>query len=127
MLKKYFFIFILFSLIFFVVTPFVSASNLGDNDSGSSSGGALLPNPLGEGRTDIREIIGFVIRAILGIVGSLALLVFVYGGFTWVISGGNEEKVRKGKDMIFWAALGIAVIFLSYAMVTFVLNAVSGA
>ena len=86
---------------------------------------AELPNPLG-GIKDPREVIGNVIRAIFGIVGSLALAIFIYGGFMWVTSAGNEEKVKKGKDMIMWAAFGLAVIFVSYALVTFVINAVVG-
>lgn len=84
-----------------------------------------LPNPLGK-LTDPREIIGNVIKAMLGITGSLALLVFIFGGFTWVTSAGNEEKIRKGKDMILWAALGLVVIFASYAMVRFVIGAATG-
>jgi len=83
-----------------------------------------LPNPLGI--ADPRQIIGNVIKAVLGIVGSLALAVFIYGGFMWVTSAGNEEKVKKGKEMITWAAFGLAAIFLSYTLVTFVINAVSG-
>lgn len=88
--------------------------------------GAKLQNPLGssEGSEDPRVIIGNVIRALLGLVGSLALAVFIYGGFTWVISAGSEEKITKGKQMIIWATLGLAVIFASYALVNFVISAV---
>lgn len=85
-----------------------------------------LPNPLGSDNTDPRVIIGNVIKAGLGIVGSLALAVFIFGGFTWVVAAGNDEKIKKGKDMIMWAALGLVVIFLSYALVTFVLGAIGG-
>jgi len=92
--------------------------------SGSTGGSVSLTNPLDI--TDPNEIIGNVIRAILGIVGSLALAIFIFGGFTWVISAGNEEKIKKGKDMILWATLGLVVIFFSYAMVTFVLSAIGG-
>lgn len=84
-----------------------------------------LPNPLGK-LTDPREIIGNVIKAMLGVTGSLALLVFIFGGFTWVTSAGNEEKIKKGKEMILWAALGLVVIFASYAMVRFVIGAATG-
>jgi len=85
-----------------------------------------LPNPLGSGVTDPRAIIGNVIKALLGIVGSLALLVFILGGFTWVIAAGSEEKIKKGKDMVMWAAFGLVIIFMSYAIVTFVLGAITG-
>ena len=83
-----------------------------------------LENPLGE--SDPRKIIGNVIRAMLGLTGSLALAVFIFGGFTWVTSAGSEEKIKKGKEMILWAALGLFIIFASYAMVRFVIGAVTG-
>lgn len=85
-----------------------------------------LHNPLGDSVNDPRAIVGNVIRAILGIVGSLALAMFIYGGFTWVIAGGNEEKVKKGKDIIVWATFGLIVVFASYALVQFVLSALTG-
>ena len=84
-----------------------------------------IQNPLGN-VNDPREIVGNVIKAILGIVGSLALAIFIFGGFTWITSAGNDEKIKKGKDMITWATFGLVVIFLSYALVTFVITAVTG-
>lgn len=102
-----------------------TGSQQGGSGTGSQGGAVSLTNPLGN-ITDPNQIIGNVIRAILGIVGSLALAVFIFGGFTWVISAGNEEKIKKGKDMILWATLGLVVIFFSYAMVTFVLQAIGG-
>ena len=86
-----------------------------------------LKNPLGDGVDDPRAIVGNVIKALFGIVGSLALAIFIFGGFTWVTSAGNEEKIKKGKDMIMWAAFGLIVVFASYALVTFVLSALTGA
>ncbi|MBI2002992.1 hypothetical protein HYT45_04065 [Candidatus Uhrbacteria bacterium] len=82
-----------------------------------------LPNPLGT--SDIRIIIANIIRAALGIVGSIALLMFIYGGFLWLTSGGNDEKVKKGKDTLVWATLGIATIFAAYAILNFVIGALT--
>ena len=87
---------------------------------------ATLENPLGEGNNDPRRIIGNVISALLGIVGSITLAVFIYGGFLWVTSAGNDEKIAKGKNIIIWASFGLAVIFASYAMVSFVVGALTG-
>jgi len=85
-----------------------------------------LPNPLGDNLTDPSVLIGNIINALLGIVGSVALGVFVLGGFYWITSAGSDEKIKKGKDMIIWASLGLAVIFMSYALVTFVIGAITG-
>jgi len=94
-------------------------------DPADTSGGSVsLQDPLGI--KDPRDIIENVIKAMLGLVGSLALAVFIYGGFTWVISAGNEEKIKKGKDMIMWAALGLMLIFTSYAIINVVLTAIAG-
>lgn len=101
----------------------------GDGGGGGGGGGGstvTLPNPLGAGNEDPRIIIGNVIKAVLGLVGSLALGIFIFGGLTWITSAGSDEKIKKGKDMIIWATLGLVVIFMSYAMVTLVIDAVTG-
>lgn len=85
-----------------------------------------LTNPLGAGIT-VQEIIGKVIKAILGISGSLALAFFVWGGFLWLTSGGNTEKIEQGKRTLVWATLGLALIFGAYAITDFVVKAISGA
>jgi len=94
------------------------------NDSDSSANTTELKNPLGT-LVDPRDIVGNIINAALGLVGSLALLMFIYGGFLWVTSAGNDEKIKKGRDIIMWSALGLALIFASYALLNFILNAIT--
>jgi len=85
--------------------------------------GQTLENPLVT--SDIRVIIGRVIKALLGISGAVALLMFVWGGFQWLISGGSPDKIKKGKDTLLWAALGLVIIFTSYTIVTAVITAIT--
>jgi len=80
-----------------------------------------LPNFLGT--TDVNEVIGRIVRAIIGISGSFALAVFIYGGALWMFSGGNPERVKKGRSAMIYAAIGLVVIFLSYTLVNFILRA----
>jgi hypothetical protein len=79
-----------------------------------------LVNPIDEDNPNV--VIGKIIAAILGIVGSLALLMFVYGGLTWMTAAGNKDRVTKGKDVLVWATLGLVVIFSSYALINFILS-----
>jgi hypothetical protein len=82
---------------------------------------ANFHNPLEGLRTDDPNVlIGRVINAILGVVGSLALLMFIFGGLTWMLAAGSPERVQKGKNILVWATIGLIVIFTSYAMVRFV-------
>lgn len=87
------------------------------------SGSVCLDNPLGNVRTP-QALIGNIINTVLGVVGSLALLMFVYGGLTWMTSSGSQEKVKKGRDIIIWSAIGLAVIFSAYGLVRILITSV---
>lgn len=63
---------------------------------------------------------------ILGIVGSLALLMFIYGGFMFILSGGNAEKTAQGKQIIINAVIGLVIIFTSYTIIQFSMTALLG-
>lgn len=88
---------------------------------GCPDGTTCLQNPLGTD-TSPQKLIGNVINAVMGVVGSIALLMFIFGGLTWMLSGGSSDKVKKGKDILVWSAVGLAVIFSSYALVYFVIT-----
>ncbi len=51
-----------------------------------------------------------VAKLILGITGSVALLMFVWGGFFILTAAGNESQVTKGKTYIKNAVIGIIII-----------------
>jgi len=85
-----------------------------------------ITNPLAEGKAeglDTAVLFGRVISAFLGIVGSVALVMFVWGGFQWLISGGSTDKIKKGKETLVWATVGLVVIFSSYLILNYVLGA----
>lgn len=111
---------------FILSVQLVSAEDC--SNTTSSNGTVKLCNPLGSGpdKTDIPKFLGTIINYAMGIVGSLALVMFIYGGLTWMLSGGNEELVKKGKNTAIWAAFGIALIFTSYALVKFVISTIGG-
>lgn len=74
----------------------------------------------------IPKLIGHALRVILGIMGSVALLMSVWGGIIWLTSGGNPDKIKKAKDILVWATIGLIVIFASYALVDFIIKGVGG-
>ncbi|MFH1173453.1 MAG: hypothetical protein V1692_02900 [bacterium] len=63
---------------------------------------------------------------ILGISGSLALGFFVYGGFVWLTSSGNKERVAKGKNVLISATIGIIIVFISFMAVEFTIKSLTG-
>lgn len=80
-----------------------------------------IKSPIGE--VTGPELIGRIIKTVLGVVGALALAMFVFGGFTWLTSGGSPDKIKKGKDILMWAVIGLVIIFTSYTLVDFILTA----
>jgi len=88
-----------------------------------------LENPIGQGpsgTTDVTVLIGTIIKAALGIIGSLTLLMLVWGGFQWLTSAGNPEKVKKGSQTMVWAIIGVVLVFASYLILTTYLNYLTG-
>jgi len=71
--------------------------------------------------------IGGIINGVLGLLGILLLLMFIYGGFVWMTAGGNTEKVKIANKIINSAIIGLIVIFLSYSMTNFWINQVKNA
>ncbi|HNW55620.1 MAG TPA: pilin [bacterium] len=89
-----------------------------------------LDNPLkSSGVTslfDSSAYIGGVIKKILGLIGAISLLLFVYGGFLMILSGGSESKIKEAKNIMVYTATGLAVIFSAYIILNFFLGALGG-
>lgn len=85
-----------------------------------ANGQPFLANPLK--CDDTICLFSQMIRLFLGVVGLIATVFFIYGGFVFLTSGGNADQVKKGKETLFWATIGIVVIILSWVIIQFVLN-----
>jgi len=77
--------------------------------------GYPIPNFLGV--DDPNLVVGRIIKYIIGFVGTIALVTFMYGGALWLISAGRMDYVTKGKNYMIWAAVGLAIVFGSYVIV----------
>jgi hypothetical protein len=66
-----------------------------------------------------------VTRIIFGLVGSVVLLFFVYGGIKMILSAGNSERIEEAKSIVKNATIGLVVIFISWTIVNFVYTTLS--
>jgi hypothetical protein len=76
--------------------------------------------------TAVETAIANIAQMILGVSGSLALLAFVVGGFIFIFAGGKQDLVKKGTDMLKYAAMGLAIILLSGAAMKLLLEKLTG-
>lgn len=100
----------------------------GSSNSGSSGGaGVALVDPItgktGGNLNSIDLLAERLIKYVLGVSGVAALIAFVYGGVTWLISLGDTAKIAKGKNIMVWALMGLVVMFSAYAMVSLIFGA----
>jgi hypothetical protein len=76
----------------------------------------------GLGDEDLRVVLMTLIRLVLSFVGVIALIMFLWAGFTILISGGNDEKRAQGFRTLWGAIIGLVIIFFSYSIVTTVIQ-----
>ena len=81
-----------------------------------------LTNPLKGNITDVPTLVGMIIKAALGIIGAVSIFVFIVGGFKWLTSLGNQEKISAGAKTMLWAVLGLVVTFASYLVINLLLK-----
>ena len=58
--------------------------------------------------------------------GLISVIMLVYGGLRYILSGGDSKKVTDAKNTILYAIIGLIISMLAYAIVHFVLNSVIG-
>lgn len=69
---------------------------------------------LGENQNEsVSEFLGSIQGWLLGLVGGLAVLFIVYGGFLYMTSGGNKERIETAKKTLTYAILGLILVVLS--------------
>jgi len=71
---------------------------------------------------DLAGAVGFWIGIGLLTVGIIFFLLMFYGGMLWFTSRGEEEHIKKAKELIIAAMIGIMIVISSYAISTLVTN-----
>jgi len=71
-----------------------------------------IKNPLKDMET-IGDLINAVIDLVFWIAVTVAPIMIIIGGFMFITSAGNREKVTKAKKLMLYALIGLAITFLS--------------
>ena len=70
--------------------------------------------------TWIGDYIGEIFNYVVAVAGILAVVVMMFGGFLWLMSGGNQERAANGKAYIASALSGLVLVLFSYTLLNFV-------
>lgn len=91
----------LVALIVAIGTPFLYASQ-----AFAASGDAA----------QVENFIRSIIQLVAGLAGLVATGFFVVGGFTYITSSGNPEKLDQAKRTLFYSAIGLAIVIAAFVI-----------
>jgi hypothetical protein len=72
--------------------------------------------------SDLRTLLLGVLSRSIVIIGAVALLFFVYSAFNYIISAGNEEKIKKARSGMTWSVVGFVTTLLAYVILAVIQN-----
>lgn len=83
-----------------------------------------LPSAAESGLRDdnLFDFIASAIRAVLGVLGAVLLVIIIYGGFLYATAAGNEERVTQAKNTLVYAIIGIVIISAAWIFSDFIIS-----
>ncbi|MEI8360973.1 MAG: pilin [bacterium] len=97
-----------------------NASTFGGVDQKTQTQAAI--GVIGKSNSDPRAIVAKVINVLFGFLGLIAVTLILYGGWLWMTSGGNPEKIQHAKDVLKNTAIGLLIIFSAWSVVAFIIS-----
>jgi hypothetical protein len=76
-----------------------------------------INNPLGSTSGTVGDIVDKILEFLLQVGVPIAVLMYVWAGFLFLTSGGNEKKVNTAKQAVIWTSVGLAVLIISNGLV----------
>ena len=79
------------------------------------------------GKDNLTKVIGSIVSAVIAILGVVAIIFIVVGGIGYMTSTGDAGKVKKAKDTILYACIGLIICALAFAITQFVISTLNNA
>lgn len=92
--------------------PFVKIPNLLQGTQGPA------------GQLTFGGVVLIILQVALLIVGSVAVISLIWGGFRYLTAYGNEEQAESAKRVLKQAVLGFLIVLLSFAIISIITNIV---
>lgn len=75
-----------------------------------------------EASSNVDELVTLVINIFSWVVGVVAVIMIIYGGFQYITAAGDSGKVGNAKNTILYALIGLVIVALAQVIVKFVLG-----
>ena len=69
---------------------------------------------------DIRAITAGLINVVLGLLGTIFIVLMIAAGFIWMTAAGNADKVKQAVNLMAMGAIGLLIIIAAFAISLYV-------
>lgn len=118
-----------FGLFLAFASPIAIASNVLDNQAYAEGAADLIQKGADStGQKDTRsagDLAKDFVNIMLFAIGILAVIMIIWGGIRYVLSGGDSTAISAAKKTILYAVVGLVVAILAYAIVNFVITTIA--
>lgn len=118
-----------FGLFLAFASPIAIASNILDNQAYAEGAADLIQKGADStGQKDTRsagDLAKDFVNIMLFAIGILAVIMIIWGGIRYVLSGGDSTAISAAKKTILYAVVGLVVAILAYAIVNFVITTIA--
>ena len=74
------------------------------------------------GAKDPRAMVAQLINVVLTLLGIVAVIIVLLGGFKWMTAAGNEDNVAEAKKLLGAGVIGLVIILAAWGISRFVLS-----
>ena len=75
--------------------------------------------------SSIVDLILQIASILMTVVAGVAVVALIFGGISYALALGNDEKVRKAKRMIFWSVIGLVIALLARYIAQFLIDVIT--
>lgn len=100
-------------------------TNISGNDNPAQAGAETAKaNGMPSELVGVDGVFNNLTNTVLYAVGIISVIMLIYGGLRYVLSGGDASKVTAAKNTIIYAIIGLIIAILAYAIINFVIGAI---
>jgi cytochrome bd-type quinol oxidase subunit 2 len=113
-------------LTIFLVQVFFSFAQINKafdvSDSSTSTYATFIKDSPNIKKRNINEIIYSSLNMFFSLLGVIFLILVIYGGAKWMTSRGNQEEIKKAKNILISSIIGLLIVLVAYALTWFIFN-----
>jgi hypothetical protein len=80
----------------------------------------------GNSEANLQKTVSNVLLVVFGLLGILAVVFVIIGGFKFTTSQGDPGRVQQAKNTIMYSLIGLVISISAFTITTFILNALGG-